>query len=250
MSHSSSQRSPRLLATDMDGTFLGDTDAMHTLWARLESEDIGLLFATGRHLASIEAFYEAEKLDRRTRFCVCMVGTAIYERKGSGYVLDSRWCDSIARGWDRDAVDAVARAVDGVVLQDAVWQSPLKCSYYVEREAPAVMTQIQRRLDRAGQPARIIYSSNRFLDVIPAGAGKGLALAYLADRLGVDRRDVVTAGDSGNDEDMMQAELGFRSIIVGNAEAKLLALCGQHIYHARAPYAAGIIEGLRRWGWL
>ena len=47
----------RLLATDLDGTFIGDDEAMLALWEALQSRGIVVAFSTGRHLESIEDFY-------------------------------------------------------------------------------------------------------------------------------------------------------------------------------------------------
>jgi hydroxymethylpyrimidine pyrophosphatase-like HAD family hydrolase len=54
----------------------------------------------------------------------------------------------------------------------------------------------------------------------------------------------------GNDLDMMRGELRFRSIAVGNAVPEMKAFREPHVYHAQAPFAAGIHEGLRAFGWL
>ena len=61
---------------------------------------------------------------------------------------------------------------------------------------------------------------------------------------------MVTAGDTGNDIDMMRADLGFRGIAVGNSTEELRAGGEPQIYHARAHHAAGIREGLEHYGWL
>ena len=63
-------------------------------------------------------------------------------------------------------------------------------------------------------------------------------------------KGVITAGDTGNDLDMMRAELGVHSIAVGNAAAELKAFRAPHVYHAVAEFSAGILEGLRHYGWL
>jgi hypothetical protein len=49
---------------------------------------------------------------------------------------------------------------------------------------------------------------------------------------------------------MMRPELGFRAIAVGNATNELRTYEAPELYHAAAPHAAGIREGLVRCGWL
>ena len=73
---------------------------------------------------------------------------------------------------------------------------------------------------------------------------------FVARHFGVAPENVMTCGDTGNDLDMMRAELGFKSIAVGNAAQELKQFQGPNVYHARACYAAGIKEGLEAYKWL
>jgi sucrose-phosphate synthase len=90
----------RLLATDLDGTFIGDDDAMGALWDALQTSGILLAFSTGRHLKSIEDFYAEKGVTRRADVCVCMVGTDVHFRVNGGYRLDPSWHRIIEQGWD------------------------------------------------------------------------------------------------------------------------------------------------------
>jgi sucrose-6F-phosphate phosphohydrolase len=238
----------RLLATDLDGTFIGDDAAMHALWRDLEDSGIILAFSTGRHLASIHDFYAERQVTRRADACICMVGTEIWIRSGSGYHLDHDWSRRIVDAWSKDAVDAVVAQIDGAVRQPDEWQSPLKSSYYLDSDDQ--LPRIRERLSEEGLQAKVVYSAGRFLDLLPHRSGKGEAVRYLAGLLDIRPDDVITCGDTGNDLDMMRPEMGFRSVAVGNATAELAAYTAPSIYHASQPFAAGIREGLVHWGWL
>jgi sucrose-6F-phosphate phosphohydrolase len=240
----------RLLATDLDGTFLGDTDAMDRLWRRADDAGISVAFSTGRHLPSIESFYAESGTGRRATACVCMVGTEIWHVSGDGYVVDERWSETISDSWDKDGVETILRSIPGAVMQPEEWQSPLKSSYFLDDNAKEQLTRINEGLEERGIDAKVIYSAGRFLDLLPSRSGKGGAVRYLADSLGIDPGNVITAGDTGNDLDMMRPELGFRSIAVGNASPELREYEAPNVYHAQAPFAAGIEEGLRHYGWL
>ena len=61
---------------------------------------------------------------------------------------------------------------------------------------------------------------------------------------------MVVAGDTLND--LALFETGLRGVVVGNCEAALRERVGdrEHLYFAAGEGAAGILEGLRHFGWL
>ena len=240
----------RLLASDLDGTFIGDDQAMRTLWDELAERGVLVGFSTGRHLKSIQDFYADKQVERRADVCICMVGTDVHFRHNGKYHLDPEWHAHIREDWDKVTVESILHSIPEARMQDEEWQSPYKSSYYLEENAEARLAEIHRRLDEEGLRAKVVYSVNKFLDLLPARSGKGEAVKYVADRCGVEPANVVTSGDSGNDLDMMRAELGFRGIAVGNAQPELKGYQAPHVYHAQASYAAGIREGLEVYGWL
>jgi len=240
----------RLLATDLDGTFIGDDEAMLRLWEALSRNGILVAFSTGRHLKSIDDFYAEKDLSRRADLCICMVGTDVYFHENGSYRLDQAWHKIIARDWDKQAVEAILRGIPEAQMQDREWQSPFKSSYYLEENVQNRLAEIHSGLERAGLRAKVVYSAGKFLDLLPIRSGKGEAVRFAAEQFGVTPAHVITSGDTGNDLDMMRPELGFRSIAVGNATEELREFRAPHVYHARAFYATGIQEGLEAHGWL
>jgi hydroxymethylpyrimidine pyrophosphatase-like HAD family hydrolase len=101
------------------------------------------------------------------------------------------------------------------------------------------------RLAASGQDVRILYSSQRDLDILPADVDKGAAAIRLCEAWSIDPAEAAVAGDSCNDLAMFRGE--FRGIVVGNAQAELKSLTGPNVYQARAAYAAGVLEGLNHW---
>lgn len=242
--------SKRLLATDLDGTFIGDDEAMFKLWDALHAHDVVVAFSTGRHLRSIEDFYAEKHATRRAEVCICMVGTDIYFRNNGAYDLDRTWHEIIAQDWDKATVEGILRAIPEARMQDEEWQSPFKSSYYLEENVEERLAELHKRLEQARVRAKVVYSAGKFLDLLPICSGKGEAVRFVARHYGMEPEDVITSGDTGNDLDMMRPELGFRSIAVGNAAKELKEFRAPHVYHARAEFAAGIQEGLEAHGWL
>lgn len=241
----------RMIATDLDGTFIGDDAAMFALWDALAARPYCLAFSTGRHLQSIQDFYTSKSTPRQADVCICMVGTDIWFRTAGGaYELDEQWHAAIADRWDKAAVEAILHAIPEARMQDAQWQSPFKSSYYLEENAAPRLAEIHERLAAAQLDAKVVYSADRFLDLLPIRSGKGEAVRYVQQKLGLRPENVVTCGDTGNDLDMMRPELGFHAIAVGNAAPELHDFHAAHVYHSEAHFAAGIREGLTHYGWI
>lgn len=242
--------SRRLLATDIDGTFIGDTDETLRLWHDLRREGILMAFSSGRHLQSIRALYHELDTPWRADACVCMVGTEIWHLAHGRYRVDEGWSQIIGEDWDRESVQRIVDGVRGSVTQPDEWQSRFKVSYFLDGATESEIDEIRARIARHDLRAKVVYSADRFLDVLPARSGKGEAVRHLAETLRIGPANVVTAGDTGNDLDMMRPSLGFRSIAVGNATEELRSFLVPSVYQAHDSFAAGIREGLIHYGWL
>ena len=237
----------KMLCTDLDGTFIGDDDSMYELLKVIEDKDILLVFSTGRHLQSVMQFVHDKEIQIADA-CTCMVGTEVYFARKVELILDNNWSRIISHGWEREKIARLLADIKELVWQDEEWQTEFKASYFLRENQPEVLQEINWRMQEAELKAHIIYSSDQFLDFLPPLSGKSEAVRYVADNLRVRKRNVIVCGDTGNDLDMFKA--GFKGIIVGNAHAELKSFEGDNAYHAVAPYAAGIIEGLRHFNFI
>ncbi|MBU6428075.1 MAG: Cof-type HAD-IIB family hydrolase [Cyanobacteria bacterium REEB65] len=103
----------------------------------------------------------------------------------------------------------------------------------IERIAPALRERFAGRLN-------VVRSWPRYLEFSDLAASKGQALGLLADRLGINDRDIVAFGDADNDADMLaMAGLG---ICVGNASALARSAAKRHTMPVGAGVAAVIDE--------
>lgn len=125
------------------------------------------------------------------------------------------------------------------------FQTHYKVSYFLHDATDIDLDRICSLLLSRGIEAEIIYSSSRDLDILPSGVNKGTAAVRLMHSLGFSFQRTIVCGDSGNDASMLKA--GCRSIVVANAQNELKNLKSNLIYHASAPYAAGVLEGLCHW---
>ena len=92
--------------------------------------------------------------------------------------------------------------------------------------------------------ANVVLSFGQFLDVIPTRASKGQALRYVAQRLEIPLEQMLVAGGSGADEDMMRGNT--LAVVVANRHHEELSLLPSRdrIYFAQKSYAAGILEAM------
>jgi sucrose-6F-phosphate phosphohydrolase len=232
------------LISDIDGTLLGDDEALQVLVDRIASlrPHLRVAYATGRMYPSVREALTESALPQPDAV-ICAVGTEIH-RYPSGQVVQE-WHDRLGRDWSAERVRQLLGGQPDVELQPDDCQSDLKASFYWRDVPPQRLDDVRMRLREAGLRAEIIYSSNRDLDVLPAGANKGTAAAFLASVWGIPPERVMVSGDSGNDRALF--EQGFRGIVVANAHAELKELAGPHVYQARRPFAGGILEGLEHW---
>ena len=236
-------RAPRqLLISDIDNTLVGCRAGLST-FRRWRSRQAALAFgvATGRSFHSAMAILEQQD-SPRPQVMITSVGSEIYhlDENGVTYTADAAWRETVAAGWEREAMRAALDGLDGLAPQGPLEQRAFKLSYFGDAAAAA---RVRARLARAGLRASVIHSHGRYLDVLPERASKGTAVDHVRALYRLPERAVFVAGDSGNDVEMLRARA--QAIIVANYSDDLAGHAAlQHSYVARASHARGIIEGV------
>ena len=213
---------PRLiLATDLDGTFLGGSEAQRRrLYREISSRpDALLVFVTGRDLDFIRALI-AEPGMPRPHYIIGDVGTTVVD--GSDFAPVSPVQDEIARRWN----GAGRRVIDMLADEPGLRLQPTPFRYRVD----------------------CLLSAETFLDVLPRGVAKGPTLLRLLETLGLPADRVLVAGDTLNDLSLFAT--GLKGVAVGNSEPKLIdAIAGYDwVFRSAQPGAAGISEALGHFG--
>ena len=235
---------PRLLLiSDIDNTLLGESEAAQAfnLWHG-DQHDMRFGIATGRSLHSALAILAQNRV-APPAVMITSVGSEIYHRAHGGiYVRDDAWTATIDAGWNRDAIAALLATHGDLHPQSPLEQRSHKLSYFTAGEAD-IAERVRDLLARSGFAASVIHSHGRYLDILPLAASKGTAVDYVRRSAGMRRDQVIVAGDSGNDVEMLRA--CAHAIIVGNysdglAQRPDLA----HSYVAQRGYAFGIMEGV------
>ncbi|MDH3347045.1 MAG: HAD-IIB family hydrolase [Desulfobulbaceae bacterium] len=231
----------KLLITDIDNTLVGDNEQLQTLLHLLEGnkERVGWGMATGRSLdltLDIMTEYNIPMPD----VLICSVGTEIYY--GPDLRTDKGWQSNIAHFWNPEKIKKSLEDLSFLTPQEGEGQRRYKISYYMDDD-DGLLDQIHQCLHGAKLRYQLIYSHGKFLDILPYRASKGKAVDYLQAKWEIAPQDIMVAGDSGNDEDMLKGKQ--RGLVVGNHSNELKKLKGRRsIYFSKHGHAGGIIDGL------
>ncbi len=234
------------LVCDIDDTLTGDDRAMRQLTDLInDRDDILFGIATGRNLQSARAFLEESMLPDPS-LLITSVGTRIDYNFGK-VNQDTHWHRHIQFRWQPDEIRTLLSRIDWLEPQEFEAQTHNKISYYLDRPVPTAARAIKTLLRKSSLQARVVVSRNRCVDVLPVRASKGHALRFVSWRFGIDMSHVVTAGDFGNDIDMLRGL--SRGIVVGNYSKEVGILKkSKDVYFSEQANAAGILDGLRHYG--
>lgn len=236
----------RALISDIDNTLIGDRGGLNELvsWLHMHSKSVAFGIATGRSLESTLKVLKNWRVPL-PNILVTSVGTEI--NYGPNLLPDSGWASHIRYLWRREALREALEGTPGLELQAPENQREFKLSYNVDPKDMPQLQAIHRKLRECNLHARLVFSHEAYLDVLPVRASKGHAIRYLAYKWGLPLKRFLVAGDSGNDEEMLIGDtLG---VVVGNHSTELEPLRGiEQIYFARESCALGILEGIHHYG--
>ena len=232
-----------VLATDLDGTFLGGTEderKQFYTWIDANRDRVGLIFVTGRDTGFIREITRKKGVPRPD-YVVADVGTTIAEMDHRHMLapIDALEAD-IAAAW-KDANDRVLRAlhgVSGLKVQSTMFRHRVSYDMDPSQLDPKAVEIIEEMgLD-------VLISDSRFFDVLPKGVSKGPSLLRLLTHLGIDNRKTLVAGDTLNDLSMLA--LGVPAVAVGNSEPALIEEVREmsHVRVAKDHGVAGIAEAI------
>ena len=233
-----------LLATDLDGTFLaGDPADRLSLYQTIAAHpEIRLAYVTGRSLESVLPLLADPTLPQPD-FIISDVGASFVH--GDTLLAIPQLQSHVDTLWPGES--QVASALESFELERQEVPQMRRCSYFCTPEQAADPA-LQAAAEALG--CDLLYSAGRYLDFLPRGVNKGSSLQALADWLGLDNDQVLTAGDTLNDLSMLNGV--FKGVCVGESEAGLLQATEQHsrTLHAERPGCGGILQAFVHFGFL
>ncbi len=224
----------RAVVTDVDGTLTDESRRLDpvalTYVRRLEDRGVPVLLATGNVLPIALALYRSLGLS----------GPIVAENGGMLY----RTLDDGESVVERLADPAVARRAFDRLVDAGLPVRRLFTDRWRESEVALEPTVSVRRMRAAlGDLSVDVESTGFAIHLMQAGAGKLPALERALGYLGLTPRDCVILGDGDNDARMLRAAGFGVSFSSGSVRARRAAG-----YVARAPFAAGFVEGLKASG--
>ncbi len=224
----------KLIASDLDGTLLDSSTNLSEENRRAIKEltDMGVVIVptTGRVISEMRQVYDLPEI----RYVIYSTGAAIYDKQTQEttlFGLDAELTNFIFDALDKyDALTIVHRDGNAYVERSKALRA---CDYSLHKHVQSIVENFCIQIEnlretfadgniegfasffadeRERDEYRNIISSNselyctvaweRNLEVFHKSAGKGRAIRHLADKLGVEMKNVISIGDSGNDVDM------------------------------------------------
>lgn len=238
-------RLTHFLVTDIDNTLIGDdnsrlADLMEIL--QRHRQQIGFGVATGRTSESARTILAKFGIPDPD-VIICSVGSALFY--GRSETPDPGWASHISSRWNREKIVDLLKSVDFLEYQEEENQRRFKVSYYMDPDKDRLALVHDRLLAHRCRHT-LIYSHDRYLDILPFRASKGKAIRYLGYRWEIPLANFIVCGDSGNDEEMLRGEP--RGVVVGNYSHELEGLKGgRNVFFATQPCSGGILEGLQHY---
>jgi len=262
-----------LLCTDLDRTLIPNGDEPESPKARplfnrlCKRSEVTLVYVSGRDRELIlKAIHEFQL--PLPDFAISDVGSTIYQIANKSWKTCDEWTKTIALDWRGHSITDIAQilqAIPELILQETSKQKKHKLSYYLSLQTNHTNTinNINYILHNNNIRSNVIWSIDTqnnigLIDILPCSANKLTAIRWLSRKLKIKMKNIVFAGDSGNDLDVISSNIP--SIIVANATDEVKSLSQKAVqckdlqetlYIAKGlinglngNYSAGIIEGI------
>lgn len=236
----------RAIFTDLDQNLIGDQKALKHFTDVIKENRKCVTFGivTGRRIDSALALMKKHRVPTPD-ILISSLGTRIHY--GQSLIEDNYWADHVDHDWSGQRVRRILDQLPGLKPQLKIEQTPFKISYYYDPEIAPTIEEIVSLLRQKDITANVTLSFGQFIDIIPSRASKGQALRYAAQRLDIPLEQILVAGGSGADEDMMRGNT--LAVVVGNRHHEELSqlVDQERIYFAGQNYAFGILEAIEHY---
>src|SRR5664279_1583131 len=234
------------IISDLDGTLIDKNENTglkdFEQWMSNHRENTVFGIASGRNKElTLDAL--AKNGIGHVDILVCSAGSEIFYT--DKLIPDQQYESYIDYQWKRKELEKALERFEGIRLQEPASQWPYKLSYYTNVDfSENDMANLYQFLDINKLRVKIFLTESKYLDFLPFRAGKGNAVRYLSHKWKRPLENFITAGNGGNDIDMLKGKTN--GIVVANYSPELNSLKKyKDIYFARNPLAKGVLEGIQ-----
>jgi sucrose-phosphate synthase len=230
---------------DLDGTLIEDEPSedleAFKNWVEENNESVIFGIATGRSQHLTKQALAQHDLPTPD-ILVCSAGSELYYT--NNFILDSGFVSHISHQWKRDKISGLMDGLPKIRLQEETSQWPHKISYYVDNDFNEDdLANLYKLFDDNRIRANILLTDNYLLDILPHRASKGNAIKYLSYKWNIASDKFITAGNGGNDIDMLRGKA--MGIVVSNYSPELEVLRkSKDVYFAQEEVSKGVMEGI------
>ena len=234
------------IISDLDGTLVDGekSDGLTEFkeWIVANKDNVVFGVASGRNKEITEQAFKTYDMPAPD-ILICSAGSEIYYTEK--FIQDNGYESYIDYQWKRNELQNALSKFPGIRLQEPAAQWRFKLSYYVDDDfTQDDLADLYKFLDDRKLRVKMLLTENHFLDLLPFRASKGSAVRYLSYKWKVDLENFITAGNSGNDIDMLKGKA--KGIVVANYSKELEELRkNKLIYFTKEPLAKGVLEGVK-----
>ena len=231
------------VATDIDGTVLGDSrsESDFLKWGK-NRKNIILAYVTGRSTNSVCRLIEGGSLPAPD-FIVGSVGTRMLDMRHGSENFEDEFRRIAPRDFPAKELRQLGQSL-GLTLQPEEDLHDHKVSFFHGSGSDLQKVETEARMLA---DINFIVTESYYVDMLPSVYGKGPAVKFLAEKLGIDMDHLLVAGDTENDADMFN--LGSHGVVPLNGVRALDAkVDGKRIVRSEHPYARALLEDFRNKG--
>ena len=204
-------KNTKILFTDLDGTLLNDekevTAGNQAAIDRALEQGHKIVVTTGRPLASGLDIAERIGLTKEGCYVIAFNGGQIYDPFHKKTIYGKTFSKEVAKPLFQEAMDRGLHIQSYSDTQVLSLKENRELLFYISGSTVSykIVPDQEECVNPLKGTVRGFFSTENFLEIVPDGVSKGVAVKWLCEYLDIPLENSVAAGDAPNDMEMLQA---------------------------------------------